>query len=339
LAVALSVPLALLLNWFCSITLGSVDFHLVNLQKNYSEAKTYCREMHTDLATVHNSTDMKNLLTSVSNATVRAWIGLEAGDVWMWHWSGPDPKLDFLSWRRGEPLNSSQDACAAMDEGGGWFESDCGAQRSFVCGNSETGGDVFVAETKSWRDAQDHCRDILSDLVGIHSEEKNEAVLNVSGSRSVWIGLFRDPWKWSDGSASSFRYWKPRQPNHLRDYLILVQENMTWLEALSYCRRHHDDLVQITNKDVQEKVAELAQNATSPHVWIGLRYACSFGFWFWTSSATGCYLNWAPGQESEGKYDCGVTGAVEATRGQQWVSLSETATLNFICMFLFNYFH
>lgn len=77
------------------------------------------------------------------------------------------------------------------------------------------GGDVFVAETKSWRDAQDHCRDISSDLVSIHSAEKNEAVLNVSGSTSVWIGLFRDPWKWSDGSASSFRYWKPRQPNHL----------------------------------------------------------------------------------------------------------------------------
>lgn len=106
---------------------------------------------------------------------------------------------------------------------------------------------------------------------------------------------------------------------------------MTWLEALGYCRRHHNDLAQITNKDVQEKVAELAQNATSPHVWIGLHYACSFGFWIWTSSATACYLNWAPGQESEGNYDCGVTGAVETTRGQQWVSLSETTTLNFIC--------
>lgn len=114
--------------------------------------------------------------------------------------------------------------------------------------------------------------------------------------------------------------------------LILIQEHVTWIEAMSYCREHHIDLVHITTKGVQEKVAEIAKNATSPHVWIGLRYTCNFNFWFWTSSTTGCYLNWAPGQGSEGKYDCGVTGAIEATGRQQWVGLSETETLNFICI-------
>ncbi len=89
--------------------------------------------MYTDLATVHNSTDMNNLISLVSTTTARAWIGLEIGDVWMWHWSWPDIKLDFLNWKAGEPQNKNQDACAAMDQHGEWFESDCQTKRSFVC--------------------------------------------------------------------------------------------------------------------------------------------------------------------------------------------------------------
>lgn len=85
-----------------------------------------------------------------------------------------------------------------------------------LAGNSNTSGLIFVAETKSWRDAQNYCRGLSSDLISIHSAEENEAVHNVSVSQNVWIGLFKDPWKWSDGSESSFRYWKPNQPNYRR---------------------------------------------------------------------------------------------------------------------------
>ncbi|KAM3614652.1 uncharacterized protein V6R79_017551 [Siganus canaliculatus] len=458
--------------------------------------------MYSDLATINNLTDMNSLNVLVSNAVARAWIGLEAGNVWIWHWSWPDQKLDFLNWRAGEPQDENKDACGAMDQQGKWFESDCGTKRSFVChGNGEASDYIFISETKSWRDAQKHCRDLASDLITIRSAEKNEAVRNTIPSLDVWIGLFKDPWKWSDGSNSSFRHWKPAQPNYLqgqdcvavvfndgrwndlkcsgkrnfvcqgerksvsetsdetstRDtittdqlpvnvttlpnnsgpgketftstvtslsfsnatdvttneattvspqttanttdfpsvtsstelnnattelsnvtavqlpptttaqattegvsslttlmgttalnttqmftpnptensllpgHLVLIQENMTWIEALSYCRKHHIDLVHISNRDVQERVAEKASNATSVHVWLGLRYTCKFNFWFWIQSPSGCYLNWAPGQGSEREYGCGATGAIQATGGQQWVGLPETEKLNFIC--------
>lgn len=87
----------------------------------------------------------------------------------------------------------------------------------FYCwpsGIGGTGGYIFVGEAKSWGDAQIHCRNLLSDLVSVRSAEKNEAVLRALASQSVWIGLFKDPWKWSDGSPTSFRYWKPLQPNY-----------------------------------------------------------------------------------------------------------------------------
>lgn len=103
------------------------------------------------------------------------------------------------------------------------------------------------------------------------------------------------------------------------------------MQAMAYCRRHHVDLVHITTQELQEKVAAIATDSTSSHVWIGLRYTCIFNFWFWTSSVPSCYQNWAPGQGARGDYDCRVTGAVEATGGQQWVGLPDREKLNFIC--------
>lgn len=79
-----------------------------------------------------------------------------------------------------------------------------------------TGGLTFVTGTKTWRGAQIHCRNLLSDLVSIHSAKENEAAMKASAFQTVWIGLFKDPWKWTDGSSSSFRYWKPNQPNYLQ---------------------------------------------------------------------------------------------------------------------------
>ena len=104
--------------------------------------------MYTDLATVHNATDMNNLITLVGNESPRAWIGLEAADVRMWHWTWPDKGVDFLNWNAGQPLNKNEDACAAMDKNGRWFESECAVKRSFVC-QGKWNGNVEVSFFKS----------------------------------------------------------------------------------------------------------------------------------------------------------------------------------------------
>lgn len=93
----------------------------------------YCREMYSDLATIHDWADVNDMVTAVSDWAGRAWIGLEIGEVWKWHWSWPSTQLDFSNWRAGEPLVNNQDACGAMDENGKWFESDCKNKRGFVC--------------------------------------------------------------------------------------------------------------------------------------------------------------------------------------------------------------
>uniref|UniRef100_A0A673WD70 C-type lectin domain-containing protein n=1 Tax=Salmo trutta TaxID=8032 RepID=A0A673WD70_SALTR len=75
---------------------------------------------------------------------------------------------------------------------------------------------IFVNEPiKTFSEAQSYCREYHTDLASVRNQTENQEIQKmVSKGSKVWIGLFRDSWKWSDGSDSSFRYWKPTQPNN-----------------------------------------------------------------------------------------------------------------------------
>ncbi|KAI4881802.1 hypothetical protein NFI96_016440 [Prochilodus magdalenae] len=115
--------------------------------------------------------------------------------------------------------------------------------------------------------------------------------------------------------------------------LILIQQNRTWSEALWYCRENHLDLVSVHSVEIQLWVKEVAQKASTEHVWLGLRHTCAQSLWYWVSGFSICYQNWAPGNGTGGE-DCWSverTGAVQSGGQQQWVSLPENQKLNFIC--------
>ena len=117
------------------------------------------------------------------------------------------------------------------------------------------------------------------------------------------------------------------------DKLILIQQNLTWREALWYCRENHLDLVSVHSEEIQLWVKEVAQKASTEHVWLGLRHTCAQSLWYWVSGFSICYQNWAPGNGT-GEEDCWSverTGAVQSGGQQQWVSLPENQKLNFIC--------
>nr|XP_046193167.1 C-type mannose receptor 2-like [Oncorhynchus gorbuscha] len=205
---------------YLTLSISPPQYHYISLQMNYSQAQTYCRDMYTDLATIYNSGDLDRLVQLVPNGTASVWIGLEFGDEFEWHWSLPDQrKIAFFNWRAAEPKqNNTQDSCAAMDPNGQWFEDNCQIKRGFVCfdGKNASNSHIFIDDSKTWREAQDHCRGTYTDLASIRSREENHHVQNMSLSQSMWIGLFKDPWKWSDGSNSSYRFWKTNQTNNFR---------------------------------------------------------------------------------------------------------------------------
>ncbi|CAB1345528.1 unnamed protein product [Coregonus sp. 'balchen'] len=200
-------------------------YYFVNMGKNWTEAQAYCRDKYTDMATIDNMEDMNRLLNTehFGDYSDTVWIGLY-DDVNSWRWSLEDSDYyskggaEFRNWQNGQPDNvNSNEHCVVMTEGGEWQDEDCNKILPFICYTSigKNNSHVFIESKKNWSEAQSYCRESHTDLASVRNQTENQEIQKmVSEGSTVWIGLFRDSWKWSDGSASSFRYWWPEQPNN-----------------------------------------------------------------------------------------------------------------------------
>uniref|UniRef100_A0A3P9DND4 C-type lectin domain-containing protein n=1 Tax=Maylandia zebra TaxID=106582 RepID=A0A3P9DND4_9CICH len=89
---------------------------------------------------------------------------------------------------------------------------------------------VFINIITSWANARSYCRLHYTDLASVRSMTENQKIDNLVplGIR-VWIGLFRESWKWMDGSNSSFTYWKTNEPNGPEPCVAAnFEENAKW---------------------------------------------------------------------------------------------------------------
>ncbi|XP_067449644.1 macrophage mannose receptor 1-like isoform X2 [Thunnus thynnus] len=201
-----------------------------------TEAQGYCRDNYTDLATIDNMEDVTILNNTADLSKMvypeysyRAWIGLY-NDVNSWRWSLSDRhfykpgEAEFRKWYPGEPNNQhSAEYCAQMYDGGQWNDANCTKSFRAVC--SDVRGSVvtfvLINTIMTWTEAQSHCREHYTDLASVRNEEENQKVKDlIPAGQKVWIGLFRDSWKWSDGSNSSFRNWSPSEPNGGNEYCV-----------------------------------------------------------------------------------------------------------------------
>lgn len=100
---------------------------------------------------------------------------------------------------------------------------------------------------------------------------------------------------------------------------------MTWEHALYYCRDNHKDLASILDQRDQDWVELVAEEAHTPHVWLGLRYTCTLGFWFWIQSYKLDYDNFEKKIER-----CDMSVAMSKADGK-WYTVPDNQTYNFIC--------
>ncbi|CAL8283731.1 unnamed protein product [Gadus morhua 'NCC'] len=152
---------------------------------------------------------IKSLLAlNADRAHDELWIGLRHGGAERWHWSLADK--DFYQEGERNYRNFRNNGGRFAAQRNIQWDLKTGGTFWFVCydGNRQ-GGDryVLVRLSTTWTNAQSYCRSHHTDLVSIRNSTENQAVAEATVGLTVWIGLFKDAWYWSDGRYSSLRLW------------------------------------------------------------------------------------------------------------------------------------
>uniref|UniRef100_UPI0037E91655 macrophage mannose receptor 1-like n=1 Tax=Semicossyphus pulcher TaxID=241346 RepID=UPI0037E91655 len=216
--------LMVLLSSGCVTLCSHREYHFTNQKENWEEARSFCRKNYDDLATIGSHDDMKRLvdMTEAMGLKEEIWIGLRETNVSSWLWSVGETQTsyglaEFTNWAI---TPNSFHHCGSMRGDGKWLSALCETKLPFVCQEEKESGSMYVVlQEKSWSDAQEYCRLNYKDLATVRSQTENQVLqqtVEESGPSPslVWIGLFRDEWKWSDKSNSSLRYWAHGQPNN-----------------------------------------------------------------------------------------------------------------------------
>ncbi|CAG6013863.1 unnamed protein product, partial [Menidia menidia] len=339
------------------------QYHYIPREMSWTKARQFCREKYTDLATFDSMEDLSRLKADFSYSW--AWIGLwddpenwktsMGNDTNSWRWSatGETSRTGYQNWLPSYPYYAYQNkTCVVMYYDGTWVDVSCEGTRGFICYNvSENNKKNYflIPTSKTWQSAQQYCRENFTDLATIENEAENTEAFNATlGTGSYWIGLYRNPWTWSDGSQNSFWKWHPSfkyskgltlsscsQPPPRQYHYVSTPKN--WTEARQFCREKYTDLATF---DSMEDLSRLKADFSYSWAWIGLwddpeNWRTSMGndtnSWRWSAtgetSRTG-YQNWRPGRLY---YAYQNKTCVVMYYDGTWVDVSCEGTRKFIC--------
>lgn len=108
---------------------------------------------------------------------------------------------------------------------------------------------------------------------------------------------------------------------------VLIQENKTWIDAQSYCRQHHTDLVSVRNQTENTEIDQKISLRGLP-VWIGL----FLDSWIWSDQSDSSFRNWWPVRHStDQRYNCTWMSTDPSTYYTKWISSPCDNYEPFIC--------
>lgn len=113
----------------CFKTGQDVSYVFIDTQMTWPDAQSYCRQHHTDLASVTDTSENHKIQQLLPTKGF-SWIGLFR-DSWKWV---DGRKLTLSNWREGEP-NGAEENCAIanFDDDGRWEDCPCDWRRTFFC--------------------------------------------------------------------------------------------------------------------------------------------------------------------------------------------------------------
>ncbi|KAG9259973.1 C-type lectin lectoxin-Thr1-like, partial [Astyanax mexicanus] len=204
------------------LTFSSVSrqYHLITDKKSWTDAQTYCRNNYKDLATAENDLDFGRIQREAQRLgfTSEAWVGL-FNDINSWRCSRDEVPLgSWTNWGADQPNNANAvDECVTMKGDGGWYDLPCSTSYAFICYDEKISGSdkyVYYSSGKTWKEAQDYCRQKHTDLACPSDDPQNSILKNKIYNGLIWIGFYRDGWKWSDNTSVSSIKWSSNQPDN-----------------------------------------------------------------------------------------------------------------------------
>ncbi|TNN30482.1 Aggrecan core protein [Liparis tanakae] len=116
----------------CFDVRGPNTYVSIETLMTWTEAQSYCREHHTDLASVRNMEENQMVHNLIPSGEV-VWIGLFS-DKWQWSDGSDSSFRDWIPLVPRAP-DGSYDACVVADfsADGHWETLDCNVKSAFIC--------------------------------------------------------------------------------------------------------------------------------------------------------------------------------------------------------------
>ncbi|XP_059894593.1 macrophage mannose receptor 1-like isoform X2 [Gadus macrocephalus] len=174
---------------------NATEYQLIEQEKDWCEARLFCRKHFTDLVSINTNTQNEKALRRGANRAF--WIGLKH-DNYEWE----DGQCS--TFREGIPPKMKSKECASLGLQFGFLLGSCGNRKNIICMQGDTRITV-PTDPLTWEEAYDYCKENHDGLLFIRDQDEQSEVkkwLNVTGVPGpVWLGLRQSRafgfWFWS----------------------------------------------------------------------------------------------------------------------------------------------